>query len=68
MSYIPDNQLLCPGIEKMLEGTIMLRDAALRRIADPSEWCESHLQELVELNDELTRLELRLRKLHSESR
>lgn len=63
MSYTPESQQLEPGIQKMLEGIELLRGAAHERIGALEDYTPCHIDNMVTLCDDLTRLEAKLRKL-----
>lgn len=63
MSDTLEAQLLDPGISKTLEGIELLRDAAHARIAAPNDYTQYHIQEMVWLCNELTELEVKLRRM-----
>ena len=63
MSYTPEDQLLEPGINKIIEGIELLRDAAHARIAAPNDYTQYHIQEMIWLCTELTELEVKLRQM-----
>ncbi len=68
MSHTPINQLLNPSIEKILDGIEELNKAIFESFKDSSEWRESHLNELSDIQTELSPLYLRLKQLKDTTR
>ena len=68
MSYTPENQLLEPSLEKIIEGIDEFNSAAMERIKDSTEWKDEHIDELQELIGEFIRMRRKLSILKEEVR
>ena len=69
MSYTPQDQLLTPGLNTIVDGIDTLCAAIDERVSsDPCDWTEAHLDEITELAAELTVLKNRLCRLRRQVR
>lgn len=69
MSYTPENQLLTPGLDKVIDGIDTLCAAIDERVSvDESDWTEAHLDEITELSSELISLKTRLCRMRRQVR
>jgi hypothetical protein len=66
MSVRPEEQALTPSITKIIEGFDNFHAAAVKRIRS-QDFTRGHEQELVNIGEELRRLEYRLVQLQSET-
>jgi hypothetical protein len=57
MSYTPDDQLLEPGIQNILDGIRQLQNSIRERLTYPNDWSSGHLSEIKEIRVELTKWE-----------
>lgn len=68
MSYMPENQLLIPGINTILDGTEALKKAISERQLHIREFERGHLEDLQRLKERLSTLEWELIKIREEVR
>ena len=64
MSYIAESEEIEPSVEKILEGMEEFKQASYnRRNHNYSEWSDSHLDHLIDIEKMLLDIEMDLRKL-----
>lgn len=74
MSYTPEDQLLEPSLEKILEGIEEFNNAFTKRLEandgsnGPKEWSDEHIDELAEISAKFQTFKVKLTKLKRETR